>query len=558
VSETYYAERALSPYASLQRGAINDLIDARAQALVLPDAGRVAPSDRTALEHWLDAGGLLVRFAGPRLANDPDDLLPVRLRPGSRALGSALAWETPLAIAPFPADSPFSGITPPADVRVRQQVLAEPASLADAHVWATLSDNSPLVTAHAQGRGLIVLFHVSATPDWSDLPLSGLFVEMLRRTLAFSARAEGAGERDITGGPYRAVRLLDGYGVLAPAPPDAPPVAPEKFNLAQPTQATPPGLYERAGVSAAIDAARADEQLTPLQPPPGMQVAGLGGGIERPLSGWFFAAAALMLALDLMIALLLLGRLPRIGARAATAVMLIGAIFLCAHAAHAQSRDDPTLNVHLAYVRTGDARVDHTSAQGLDALTQVLINRTNVEPGAPVGIDLARDDLAAYPFLYWPATSSPQRLSDAALANLDHYLAIGGLLLVDTRDSGASSRARPAATMLQGVDVPPLELVNTDHVVARAFYLLRSFAGRTASTRLWAESAQAAASRDGVAAIFIGDGDWASAWAGSGVDDHQREMALRFGVNMVMVALTGNYKSDQVHVQTLLDRLGRQ
>jgi hypothetical protein len=131
------------------------------------------------------------------------------------------------------------------------------------------------------------------------------------------------------------------------------------------------------------------------------------------------------------------------------------------------------------------------------------------------------------------------------------------LLLVDTRDGGANSRARPAAAMLQGLDVPPLELVNTDHVAARAFYLLRSFPGRTASARLWAESAQAAASRDGVAAIFIGDGDWASAWAGAGVDDRQREMALRFGVNMVMVALTGNYKSDQVHVQTLLERLGR-
>jgi len=57
----------------------------------------------------------------------------------------------------------------------------------------------------------------------------------------------------------------------------------------------------------------------------------------------------------------------------------------------------------------------------------------------------------------------------------------------------------------------------------------------------------------------VGDGDWASAWAGeAGLDGRQREMALRFGVNMVMVALTGNYKSDQVHVQTLLERLGEQ
>ncbi|MFZ2029259.1 MAG: DUF4159 domain-containing protein [Vitreimonas sp.] len=559
ISDLYYADRALQPYASLQRGGVGELIDARAQALILPDASRVSPLDSSALARWIDAGGLLIRFAGPRLANDADDLLPVRLRPGSRALGSALAWETPLAVAPFPADSPFSGITPPADVRIRQQVLAEPASIEQAHVWATLSDHSPLVTARQRGHGLIVLFHVSAGPDWSDLPLSGLFVEMLRRTLAFTARDAGAGERVISGGPYVAQRVLDGFGALAPPPPDLQAIAPERFAFAQPSPATPPGLYERAGVSAAIDAARNDEALTPLAVAPGIARAGLDAHIERPLAGWFFGAAALMLVFDLIIALFLLGRLPRLARASAAALLLAGVLF--APGAHAQTRDDPTLVVRLAYVRTGDARIDRTSASGLEALTQVLVDRTAVEPGPPIGIDLARDNLAAYPFLYWAAPSSPQRLSDAALANLDHYLAIGGLLLVDTRDAGraVSASGRPAQTMLSGVDVPPLQVVTSDHVVARAFYLMRSFPGRYASPHLWAETASAASARDGVASLFVGDGDWASAWAGEGgVDDRQREMALRFGVNMVMVALTGNYKSDQVHVQTLLERLGEQ
>jgi hypothetical protein len=246
--------------------------------------------------------------------------------------------------------------------------------------------------------------------------------------------------------------------------------------------------------------------------------------------------------------------------RASAAALLLASVLFTPDV-RAQARDDPTLVVRLAYVRTGDARVDRTSASGLEALTQVLVNRTSVEPGPPIGVDLARDNLAAYPFLYWAAPSSPQRLSDAALANLDHYLAIGGLLLVDTRDASrpATAGARPAQLMLSGVDVPPLAVVNSDHVVARAFYLMRSFPGRYASPRLWAETASAASARDGVASLFVGDGDWASAWAGEGgIDDRQREMSLRFGVNMVMVALTGNYKSDQVHVQTLLERLGEQ
>ncbi|MBY0563064.1 MAG: DUF4159 domain-containing protein [Hyphomonadaceae bacterium] len=557
LSELFYVERALQPYASLQRGALGALINARVQALILPDAAGLSTTDRATLERWVEGGGLLVRLAGPRLADEADALLPVRLRPGARSLGGALAWETPLTIAPFPIDSPFAGLAPPSDVNVRRQVLAEPASLEEARVWARLADNSPLVTARGRGRGLVVLYHVGARPDWSDLPLSGLYVEMLRRTLAFAARSQSAGEQEITGGPFVAERLLDGYGAMTPAAPDSPPIAPDAFALATPSPQTPPGLYTRAGVSAAIDAVRPEDELRPLELPPGVAREGLSGATERPLAGWLFGAAALLLFMDLFIALLLIGKLPRL-ARTATAAAF--AVLILTPNAQAQSNTDATQTMRLAYVRTGDARTDRTSAAGLEALRATLVERTSVEPGPPVGVELARDDLSPYPFLYWPAPSSPRPLSDAALANLEQYLAIGGLLLVDTRDAGAAVQGqRPAAAMLTGVDVPPLERVTDQHVLTRAFYLMRSFPGRSQATQLWAESANAAEARDGVASLFIGDGDWAAAWAGdAGVSARQRELSLRFGVNIVMVALTGNYKADQVHVPALLERLGRE
>jgi hypothetical protein len=72
---------------------------------------------------------------------------------------------------------------------------------------------------------------------------------------------------------------------------------------------------------------------------------------------------------------------------------------------------------------------------------------------------------------------------------------------------------------------------------------------------------------DGVSPVIIGSNDWAAAWA---VDssgrflnevvpggESQREMAFRFGINLVMYALTGNYKTDQVHAPALLERMGR-
>ena len=559
LSELFYVERALQPYASLQRGSAAELVRRRVQAMILPDASRIAPADRGAIDRWIARGGLLIRFAGPRLANDADDLLPVRLRPGARTIGGALAWERPQALRAFGGESPFAGLAIPRDVAVRRQVLAEPSAETEGHVWARLADGAPLVTASARGRGLVVLFHVTAGPDWSDLPLSGLYVEMLRRTLAFAARAERTTERPEATGPYEPQRLLDGFGALAPADAQAPSIPPEFFAAARAGPNAPPGIYERAGIAASIDAARPNEVLAPLQLPPGVARMGLGGARSRPLTGWFFGAAAVLLALDLMLSLLLAGRMPRFARASAAALALI----LIAPDALAQS-NDPTLSLHLAYVRTGDLGADDRSETGLNALSQALRARTAVEPGEPVGVDLARDDLSVYPFLYWAAPDAPQRLGDSAITNLDRYLRLGGLLLLDTRDAGRSSGGRgPAAIMLAGLGAPPLEPVTAEHVVARSFYLLRAFPGRANAPRLWAESASAASARDGVASLFVGDGDWASAWAaegGAGLPRgaQQRELALRFGVNLVMVALTGNYKTDQVHVPALLRRLGRE
>jgi hypothetical protein len=284
-----------------------------------------------------------------------------------------------------------------------------------------------------------------------------------------------------------------------------------------------------------------------------------------------------MLALDLLVALFLIGRLPRLPLRVGAKIGAgVFALLLLSPHAEAQSpydrgpiasapvrttTNDPTLALRLAYVRTGEPRIDRISEAGLEALSDALGARTAVEPGPAMGVDLARDDLSPYPFLYWPAPSSPQRLSDEALQNVERYLAIGGLLFVDTRDGGGANGARPAASMLAGLDAPPLEQVDSQHVVARAFYLMRSFPGRNAGAHLWAETGEAAQARDGVAALFIGDGDWAAAWSGNARLEggaRQRELSLRFGVNMVMVALTGNYKADQVHVPALLDRLGRE
>lgn len=563
LSELHYVDRAIQPFATARRGAVRKLIDQNAQALILPDASRLAAPERAALDTWLDKGGLLVRFAGPRLANDADDPLPVRLRPGSRTLGGALAWEKPQGLQPFPQDSPFFGLTPPTDVAIRRQVLAEPASEREARVWARLADGASIVTAAPRGQGLVVLFHVTAGPEWSDLALSGLYVEMLKRTLAFAGRAGSGARGGETSGPWLAERVLDGFGQLQAPDVDTQPIAPAAFASAVASPSTPPGLYARAGGGAdAIDASRPDETLSEFTLPPGVARAGLDAARTRALGGPLLALALLVLAVDLMIALALTGRLPQLRRAGGAAAALFTLVLLAPDAHAQQGRVDPASDMHLAYIMTGDARADRTAKAGLDALAEELRARTAVEPGVTIAVDPARDDLSPFPVLYWFAPATPTRLSDAAIANLDRYMRLGGLLFVDTRDA-ESARARaasgapgPAAIMLQGLDAPPLQLIGGDHVLTRAFYLLRSFPGRHQNARVYAETAAAAAARDGVAALMVGDGDWATAWMSGSVEDRQHELALRFGINLVMVALTGNYKADQVHIPALLERMG--
>src|SRR5206468_2158671 len=117
--------------------------------------------------------------------NGGDDLLPVALRTGGRTLGGALSWSNPQPLAPFDDTSLFAGLTVPPDVAINRQVLADPAELGpNVKIWARLQDGTPLVTASTLGAGQIVLFHVTANSDWSNLPISGLFVEMMRRITA--------------------------------------------------------------------------------------------------------------------------------------------------------------------------------------------------------------------------------------------------------------------------------------------------------------------------------------------------------------------------------------
>src|SRR5262245_61931091 len=613
LASTYYLTRALGPFADVrltERGspgqAVSQFMAQHLPMLILADVGNVAEA-RDQLTRWLEEGGVLVRFAGPRLAAADDDLVPVRLRRGGRILGGSLSWEQPQQLSAFPRESPFFGMTVPTDVSISRQVLAEPDATLTERTWATLADGTPLVTAQRRGKGLIVLFHVTADTRWSDLPLSGTFVEMLKRTVSLAGTVatsdattpNARGDREV----LPPTRILDGFGAFGPPPATARAV-PAAFS-GRATADHPPGFYGPAEGLLAVNALAPNDRLAPLD------TSALNARREayrtiepQDLRGPILIAALALLALDALVVFLLAGGIRQLVRRRRPATTLLamailaGALFVSPHAfaqsqapARATTSDEQalrsTLETRLAYVITGDAEVDRISKAGLQGLTLFLAQRTALEAGEPIGLDPARDELAFYPLIYWPIVPSAARPSREALEHIDAYMKQGGTVLFDTRDAleappgpgGASHGPGMQAlrSILSSLDIPELEPVPREHVLTKTFYLLKDFPGRFNSGQLWVEALPAidedepasrpARAGDGVSSIIITSNDFAGAWAlrpdGQAMfplvsaEPRQREFAFRAGVNIVMYTLTGNYKADQVHVPALLERLGQ-
>ena len=604
LSPEYYIRRAISPYATLiEPGSdtvpetIDQFIEAGVSLMFLADVGTLPLPASEALETWIGQGGTMVRFALAGLDQATDGLLPVGLRSGARDLGGTLAWSEPQPLGPFLETGPFNDLSVPDDIFVTRQVLAEPEAGLLEKTWAQLDDGTPLVTGERLGAGWLVLFHVPADTEWSNLPLSGTFVAMLDRLVQMS-RAAGvttsAPASDFSSEAVETLpplRLLDGYGQFGARHVDAEPLPVSTPATQMANRIAPPGLYGTESGFRAVNVLSPEANVAALDLSSASNVTlrGYERASERPLAGLLFTVALVILLVDALVVLWMSGAFTRRSFTTRTAQTVLMSIGLATTmlVVDARAQDDETAifavsETRLAYVLTGNPELDRISERGLYGLSQFLTLKTALEPGEPMAVDVASDELVFFPLLYWPIDPSAPLPEAETIARIDTYMKNGGTILFDTRDSidgiGFSNSGSPAGDwlrdMLQTIDVPPLEPVPIDHVLTKTFYLMDEFPGRYPDGPMWIEALDASVQEgrpvrasDGVSPLLITGNDLAGAWA---IDDErrailpvvpndsfQRELAYRVGVNIVMYVLTGNYKADQVHVPALLERLGQ-
>lgn len=587
-SAAYYVRRALEPYAAVEQVSPANMTRAQANLRVFLDLPVTGDAQAEALLGWVREGGIAITFAGPRIAENGTKLAPGPLLTGTRAVGTRLSWDKPQKLGGFAANGPLAGMEIDPEVTITRQVLAADPAAPGLMRWAWLEDGTPLVTARTLGAGALVMVHANADPRWTNLPLSGLFEQMLRRFLPLVGRAGQPG--GAPQGSFALEAALEADGALA-SPRQPRQVEPQEWESAAASPLTPPGLYRAGTVTRALNLMQPGGPVSPL-----FRFEPLAPAADLPIASTQSAHAPVNLATPLLILGLLLAvidgflslgknlklRWPGRGAAATTAaalalVMTLVMTLALPHPAAAQifppgpifppglPREDrpdspPAAAVEpvlLGHVATGNPVLDERAQEGLAMLTRLLGARTAVRAGAPRAVNLEGDELGPFAMIYWPLTGT-RPLSPKAAANLATYLSAGGLLVVDL---GATPP--PPSTVrdiLQPLGLPRLAPLTGEHVLSRSFYLLDRYPGRVQGQTVWVEAGTEGGTEGGgdgaVAGVVMGSADWAGAWAShEGIAPQQREWALRFGVNLVMYALTGTYKADQVHVKAILDRL---
>ena len=266
LNESTYVRSALSPHTNLYQGSVDDLLERSLSVMIMTDGVQLDEEQEDKIQQWVENGGTLLRFAGPRLAaqeDQDDELLPVQIREGDRTLGGGIARNKAATIAPFEEGSPFFGLETDDNIVIKRKVIAEPGLETEEKTWATLSDGTPFVTGARAGDGWVVLVHTTANTNWSNLPLSKLFIDMMRNVVAHSQGI--AADVDEIGGSFEPIKLLDGLGQLSSQTGNAQALTKEDMQEGNIAPEHPPGIYGHGGIRYAHNLASAINVLDPLE-----------------------------------------------------------------------------------------------------------------------------------------------------------------------------------------------------------------------------------------------------------------------------------------------------
>jgi len=198
-------------------------------------------------------------------------------------------------------------------------------------------------------------------------------------------------------------------------------------------------------------------------------------------------------------------------------------------------------------------------------MMEELMRRTSIETSLSAHqLTLTDPVLFAYPFLYMAGKYEFDPFSDEEIERLRRFLSYGGFLLADDSlgqpgygfDKSFRREIRRVFPDKEFKQLP------SSHAAMRSYYLLKRIGGRLMISPY-------------LEGIDVGDttpliychndlgGAWERDQLGNWVypctpgGEEQRKDAFHVGINVILYAMTGNYKEDLIHVPFIRKRLQR-
>jgi hypothetical protein len=181
----------------------------------------------------------------------------------------------------------------------------------------------------------------------------------------------------------------------------------------------------------------------------------------------------------------------------------------------------------------------------------------------PAMVTPTTDTLHETPLLYLAGERELELPGASGIESLRRFLTFGGFLLIDSAEGSTDGAFDGSVRKLIKAIFPSpakgLELVSTDHVVYKSFYLLDKPYGRLAISPIM----EGVIHDERLVCAYVAN-DMGGAWARDDFGNYdftcepggerQRELSFRLGVNIAMYALCLDYKADQVHVPFIMKR----
>ena len=563
LSPIYYIKKSLHPKHTIKIEKIENIINQDYSTIIIPGKIKIPNELNDRLNKWLLEGGTLIRFAEEGMVGKYSSFLPYQETYSRiRYIDSQLTINNKLIISAFEKDSIFYGIEIPRDINFNKQLIFEVNS-EQVNILAKLNDNTPLVSMKKFGDGEIILFHIGANNDWSNLPISSLFSDILNRVLLFSKNSKSYNLNNLN-----LNKEIDGFGNL---------ITPkrivsidnfEKLKTLKPSIENPPGKYENNQISIFLNLAT---NITDYTTEKNNSIVDTSYSFEtsRDLSPTILKIILSMFILDILITIMIKNNVSYLRIFARKKGLLVFIIFFLA----CIKIDNVIANqTYLAYIKINNNQINKVSAIGLENIRNLLETRTSINAKGVIGLDIKSDNIFSYPFIYWPLTRNLLDIKKPEIIKIKNYLNNGGIIVFDviefSRDTFnlKEKKFQNIRNFLYDIGADELSLIPEDHTLTKSFYLLSKFPGKWDNKILFIENSNLEY-KDGVSSIILGFNDWAKAWA---IDknniplfpvvpggERQRELSYRFGINIAMYALTGNYKSDQIHLKSILKRLNK-